>query len=175
MVTVAEMGLRLNRMSNYVPPAAEQSVKKLGDLAKTTYIRLNRVRIPRKKPVKWGGKVQLLNGGDKPQAKFTPSPRGMASLVEQGSHASGWFEGSRHSGSSRKGRESRFLKGKATGGDNRAVLNIPGIGYRRFVVHPRVGPIAHPLADTALALSPGSVLVLTETVMKPLGRAFLGG
>jgi hypothetical protein len=174
--SATELAARMRRMGEILPPGEEDMVKALGDLAKKTYRQVNHVRIPRsKKPVKWGGQITLLNGGERPSVKFRPTPTGMSQLVEGGSVARSWFEGSKHGGGSRKGRESRFLRGDATRGGRRAVLNIPGIGYRRFVVHPGIGPIAHPLEKTALALLPGSTKVINETITKPLIKRFQGG
>jgi hypothetical protein len=163
--SATELAARMRRMGEILPPGEEDMVKTLGDLAKKTYRQVNHVRIPRgKKPVKWGGQITLLNGGERPSVKFRPTPTGMSQLVEGGSVARSWFEGSKHGGGSRKGRESRFLRGDATRGGRRAVLNIPGIG-----------PIAHPLEKTALALLPGSTKVINETITKPLIKRFQGG
>lgn len=173
--TTAELAQRFSRMSDEMRTAVEQTVVELGQVAKTTYQQENRIKIPRKKPVRWGGKVTLLNRGERTQAKFRPSPTGMSQLVEGGSNASGWFEGSKHSGGSRKSRESRFLRGDATGGGRKAVLNIPGIGFRRFVLHPKIGPIDHPLERTADALPPKSVAVVQKQLVAPLAKRFKGG
>src|ERR1043166_5133311 len=112
-----------------IPRSMEDMVRRVGEVTTQTYISENTLRFPRKKPVRWGGKVTILTGGEKPQGKFRPTPTGLSQLVEGGSDASGWFEGSKYSGGSRKSREKRFLRGDALRGGRRAVLNIPGVGF----------------------------------------------
>lgn len=171
----AELARRLGRMSDEMKTAVEKTARSLGEEAKSTYQQENRIKIPRKKPTRWGGTVTLLTGGERTQVKFRPSPTGLSQLVEGGSNASGWFEGSKHAGGSRRGRETKFLRGDATGGGRRAVLNIPGIGFRRFVIHPKIGPIDHPLERTANRLPQISTTVVQRDLIAPLAKRFTGG
>jgi hypothetical protein len=173
--TSGELAQRLGRMSDEMKSGVETLAKHLGEEAKTIYKVENRIKIPRKKPVKWGGQVTVLNGGVATRVKFRPTPTGLSQLVEGGSNASGWFEGSKHSGGSRRSRETKFLRGDATGGGRRAVLNIPGIGFRRFVVHPKIGPIDHPLGRTADRLPRASTAVIQKDLVAPLAKRFTGG
>jgi hypothetical protein len=175
VTSAGQLQRRFDKMRIQIPRSMEDMVRRVGDITKKTYQSENSLKFPRRKPVRWGGTVTILTGGDKPQGKFRPTPTGLSQLVEGGSNASGWFEGSKHAGGSRKGREKRFLQGGATGGGRRAVLNIPGIGFRRFVIHPKIGPIDHPLARTAQRLPADSQPAAQQAIFDPMAKRFQGG
>jgi hypothetical protein len=158
VTSAGQLQRRFDKMRIQIPRSMEDMVRRVGDITKKTYQSEN-----------------SLTGGDKPQGKFRPTPTGLSQLVEGGSNASGWFEGSKHAGGSRKGREKRFLQGGATGGGRRAVLNIPGIGFRRFVIHPKIGPIDHPLARTAQRLPADSQPAGQQAIFDPMAKRFQGG
>lgn len=116
----------------------ETLVKRAGDIvAHEVKQKAAHLRIPRTKPAKLGAQVDLQgrSGVASARAVVTPAPRGLWAIAEEG--ASAHVITSKYAGGSRKSRANRFLQGDSIGGGPRAVLNIPGIGYRKFAAIPK--------------------------------------
>lgn len=94
------------------------------------------LRIPRSHPRKLSARVQLMG---REAARITPGQAGIWTWVEEGT--GGHLITSKHGAGGRRTRVARWAGSESLGGDRRAVLNIPGIGYRRWAHHPGTGPI----------------------------------
>lgn len=124
-----------NDMQHRLP---EIVVKQAADIvAREVKQKANGIRIPRNRPAKLSAKVDLQarSGTAGARATVSPAPRGLWTILEEG--AGTHVITSKYAGGSRKSRANRFLQGDQIGGDRRAVVNIPGIGYRRFAVIPK--------------------------------------
>jgi hypothetical protein len=130
VTSASQLQRRFDNMRIQIPRSMEDMVRRVGDITKKTYQSENNLKFPRRKPVRWGGTVTILTGGDKPQGKFRPTPTGLSQL---------------------------------------------GIGFRRFVIHPKIGPIDHPLARTAQRLPADSQPAGQQAIFDPMAKRFQGG
>lgn len=136
--SAAQVKAKFDRVGRDMHQLPEILVKRAGDIvAREVKQKANHVRIPRNKPAKLGAKVDLQarSGTASASATVSPNPRGLWTILEEG--AGSHVVTSKYAGGSRKSRANRFMQGDQIGGGARAVLNIPGIGYRKFAVIPK--------------------------------------
>lgn len=139
--SASQVVAKFNQVSNDMQRLPEKLVKQAGDIvAREIRQKASSKRLPRSRPAKLGARVDVTDraGSSGAFATVTPAPRGLWTILEEG--ASSHVITSKYAGGSRKSRTNRFLSGDPIGGGPRAVLNIPGIGYRRFAVIPKTGP-----------------------------------
>lgn len=136
--SAAQVKAKFDRVALDMHQLPEILVKRAGDIvAREIKQKASGTRIPRSKPAKLGAKVDLQGrlGTASASATITPAPRGLWAIAEEGANAH--VITSKYAGGSRKSRANRFLQGDQIGGGPRAVINIPGIGYRKFAVIPK--------------------------------------
>lgn len=136
--SAAQLVAKFERVSRDMHRLPEILVEKAGNIvAREIKHKAGRTRIPRSKPAKLGAKVdvQARSGTASASAMVTPVPRGLWAIAEEGANAH--VVTSKYAGGSRKSRANRFMQGDSIGGGPRAVINIPGIGYRKYAVIPK--------------------------------------
>lgn len=139
--SAAQLVAKFDRVSRDLHHLPELLVGKAGNIvAREIRQKAGRTRIPRNKPSKLGAKVDVQgrSGTASASALITPVPRGLWAIAEEGANAH--VITSKYAGGSRKSRANRFMQGDPIGGGPRAVINIPGVGYRKFAVIPKTRP-----------------------------------
>lgn len=136
--SAAQLVAKFDRVSADMGRLPEKLVARAGEIvAREIRQKASGTRIPRKKPAKLGAKVALQgrSGTAGASATITPAPRGLWTIAEEG--AASHVVTSKFAGGSRKSRAARFAAGDPIGGGIRAVVAIPGVGFRRFAVIPK--------------------------------------
>lgn len=139
--SAAQLIAKFERVSRDMRQLPEKLVEKAGNVvAREVRQKANHVRIPRNRPAKLGASVDLRgrSGTAGASATVSPVPRGLWTILEEGANAH--VITSRYAGGSRKSRANRFAVGDSIGGGPRAVINIPGVGYRKYAVIPKTRP-----------------------------------
>lgn len=139
--SASQLAAKFERVGRDMERLPEILVRRAGEIvAREVRQKAQRVRIPRSKPARLGAKVDLRDrsGTASARATVSPVPRGLWTILEEG--AGSHVVTSKYAGGSRASRARRFEAGDPIGGGRRAVINIPGIGYRRYAVIPKTRP-----------------------------------
>lgn len=136
--SAAQVAAKFQRVSGDMQRLPEILVRKAGDIvAREIKQDTAHLRFPRAKPVHLTAKVEVTEGRNA-KAVVRPTQRGLWTILEEG--AGGHLVSSKYAGGSVKSRGRRFASGDAFGGGPRAVINIPGIGFRKYAVIPKTRP-----------------------------------
>lgn len=139
--SAAQLAAKMDRVARDMHRLPEIVVDKAAYIvAREVRRKADRVRIPRNRPTKLGAKVDLQarSGTASASATVSAAPRGLWAILEEG--AGSHVITSKYAGGSRTSRTRRFEAGDPIGGGRRAVINIPGVGYRKYAVIPKTRP-----------------------------------